>query len=147
MKDIIFDTLKPEYVSEIAQIEKLCFASPWSENQIMAETENPLTVYSVAIKDKKVIAYGGFWSVAGDAQITNIAVHPDYQGMKIGSRILENLLNEAKNRGESQLTLEVRESNTKAIKLYTKYGFEIVGTRKNYYEGTETAVLMTRFII
>lgn len=147
MEEIIFDTLKPEYVSGIAQIEKLCFTTPWSENQITSEIENPLTVYSVAVLDNKVIAYGGYWGVAGDAQITNIAVHPDFQGMKIGSQILENLLNTAKNRGDSQLTLEVRESNQKAINLYKKYGFETVGMRKNYYEGKENAILMTKLII
>ena len=136
MKNIIFDTLKPEYVSGIAGIEKLCFKTPWSENQIKNEIDNPLTVYSIALLNGNVVAYGGYWSVAGDAQITNIAVHPEYQGKKLGSKILENLLNTANSRGESQLTLEVRESNIKAINLYKKYGFEIVGTRKNYYEGT-----------
>ncbi len=146
MENIIYDTLKPEYIPGIAEIEKLCFTTPWSENQIKAEFENPLTVYSIAILDKKVIAYGGYWSVAGDAQITNIAVHPDFQGNKIASQILENLLNTAKNRGDSQLTLEVRESNQKAINLYKKYGFQTVGVRKNYYEGKENAILMTKII-
>lgn len=146
MDNIIFDTLKPEYVSGIAEIEKLCFATPWSENQIKSELDNPLTVYSVAVLDNKVIAYGGYWSVAGDAQITNIAVHPDFQGKKIASQILENLLNTAKNRGELQLTLEVRESNAKAINLYKKYEFQTVGMRKKYYEGKENAILMTKII-
>ena len=146
MENIIYDVLKPEYISGIAEIEKLCFATPWSENQITAEIDNPLTVYSVAVFNGKVIAYGGYWSVAGDAQITNIAVHPDFQGKKIASQILENLLNTAKNRGELQLTLEVRESNTKAINLYKKYEFQTVGMRKNYYEGKENAILMTKII-
>lgn len=146
MKDIIYDMLKPEYVSGIAEIEKLCFATPWSENQILSEIQNPLTEYSIALHNGKVVGYGGFWSVAGDAQITNIAVHPDFQGMQIGSHILENLLNIAKNRECIQLTLEVRESNTKAINLYNKYGFETVGMRKNYYEGKENAILMTKII-
>ena len=146
MDNIIFDKLKSEYVSGIAEIEKLCFATPWSENQIKSEIDNPLTEYSIAILNEKVIGYGGFWSVAGDAQITNIAVHPDFQGMKIGSQILENLLIIARNRDCYELTLEVRESNEKAINLYKKYGFNPVGMRKNYYEGTENAVLMTKII-
>ena len=146
MNDIIFDKLKSEYVSGIAEIEKLCFATPWSENQIKAEIDNELTEYSIAILKEKVVGYGGFWSVAGDAQITNIAVHPDFQGMKIGSQILENLLIIAKSRNCYELTLEVRESNEKAINLYKKYGFKTVGMRKNYYEGTENAILMTKII-
>ena len=91
-----------------------------------------------------LLGYCGFWEVSGEADITNIAVHPDYRRRGIAKKLLESAIREAKKRGLSLLTLEVRLSNTAAISLYENYGFRRVGERKRYYSNpTENALIMT----
>ena len=85
--------------------------------------------------------------MAGEGSITNIAVHPDYRHQGIASSVLEKLVSHSCDNKLEFITLEVRESNINAIKLYEKFGFEEVGRRKNYYSNNhETAILMTKYL-
>ena len=77
-----------------------------------------------------------------DAHITNIAVDPKRQRRHIGARLLLHQARFAADRGCSNLTLEVRKSNTPAQELYRRFGFVPAGIRKNYYEGVEDAIVM-----
>ena len=91
----------------------------------------------------QVVAYGGIWVILEDSHITTIAVHPDRRGLKLGEEMLIKLLDEAIAQGASWITLEVRESNDVAQKLYRKYGFTTVSTRRGYYsDNGENALVM-----
>ena len=127
----------------LAELDKICFAVPWSEKSFSDEAENPLATYYVAREDGKIIGYGGVWLVGDEGQITNIAVLPEFRKSGVASRILEKLLDRAKDC--YQVVLEVRESNLPAISLYSKYGFINAGLRKNFYHSpTENAIVMIR---
>lgn len=129
---------------EIAQIERHCFAHPWSEKQV-AETLNG-TFFIARAKNGKAVGYAGMTVVLDEAYVTNIAVLPAYRRRGIGERLLQSLLASCLEQGCSFLSLEVRQSNFAAQKLYEKYLFSPVGVRKNYYsEPTENAILMTRY--
>jgi len=80
-----------------------------------------------------LLGYGGFWHIADEAHISTIAVHPDWRGHKLGELLIWVMIREAIEQGARSVTLEVRISNTVAIRLYRKYGFEIVGRRRGYY--------------
>jgi ribosomal-protein-alanine N-acetyltransferase len=82
--------------------------------------------------------------VFGDeAHVTNIAVDPDAHRRKIASRLLFALVTEARRRGATACTLEVRVANHAAQGLYHQFGFAPVGIRKNYYAETgEDALIM-----
>jgi len=70
-------------------------------------------------------------------------VHPDYRGRKLGEEMLIHILDEAIANGASWITLEVRESNESAQRLYRKYGFTTVSTRRGYYsDNNESALVM-----
>jgi len=80
-----------------------------------------------------LLGYAGFWTIADEAHISTIAVHPDWRGYKLGELLIWVMVQEAIGKGAGVVTLEVRVGNQVAINLYRKYGFTIVGRRKGYY--------------
>ena len=128
---------------ELAELDKICFSTPWSEQSFKEETKNSLATYLLAKLDNKIAGYCGFWRVLGEAQITNIAVLPEYRRQKIASRLAEKMISLC---GEDeQIVLEVRESNIAAIALYEKLGFVKAGIRKRFYRNPdENGITMIR---
>lgn len=144
-------------IPAMLKIENLSFPDPWTEEMFKAEFANPLTRYFLAVKEsdavnegseresqEEVIGHLGFLCIAGECQINNVAVHPCYRKDGVGSELLELVLNTTEDEGISFWTLETRVTNTPAINLYQKFGFEIVGQRPGYYEDGTAANLMTR---
>ncbi len=135
-------------VEQVFEIEELSFKTPWSKEAFTEELEkNKLARYVVARIDGKVAAYGGMWMVLDEGHITNIAVHPEYRGQKIGEKIVLSLIEAARESNVNKMTLEVRTSNVPARNLYKKLGFIDFGVRKGYYSDTgEDAVIMWKDI-
>ena len=133
-----------EHSSQLAEIEKLCFSTPWSEKQILDELENPLAAYFVAVDGDVVAGYIGSQTVLGEACVMNVAVHPNYRGRGVSTLLMQALVDHCKATECTLLTLEVRESNEPALGLYRSFGFEVLGKRRNYYtEPKEDALIMT----
>lgn len=143
---ITIEYLKAEHLPFIEEIDSTCPHKPWSPAEFKKELENPIASYFVAVKDDKPVGYGGFWWVMFEAEITNIAVHKDFRKMGIATMIIEKMVEKCAQTSTSLLHLEVRESNESAINLYKKMGFVQDGFRKNYYNNTENAILMTKEI-
>ncbi len=149
MDDFKVYDMNTDNVDGVYEIETLSFTDTWSKKAFLDELKNHLAYYKVIVDEKtsKVVAFGGLWKVLDEAHITNIAVHPEYRGKKIGNMIVEALIELAKETGIAEMTLEVRASNEKAKNLYTKYGFKIAGIRKEYYQDNrEDAIIMWKFI-
>ena len=133
------------HLKALAQLERRCFSSPWSEAMLEEELYNPQASFLVAQgEDGQVLGYAGLQVVLDEGYIDNIAVHPDARRHGVASALLDvycrfgaaNL---------AFLTLEVRVSNTAAIGLYEKYGFHQAGLRPGYYQNPrEDALIMTR---
>lgn len=148
MTDISVEKMNISNVQGVKEICDLSFSAPWSLASLNTELNNNKAVYIVIKLRNKVIGFGGMWILFDEADITNIAVHPEYRGHNFGDIIVENLISEAKELGVTCMTLEVRASNTPAIKLYEKHGFSIQGTRKNFYENPrEDAHIMWNYNI
>jgi ribosomal-protein-alanine N-acetyltransferase len=128
----------------VLRIEGVSFTTSWPANAFSNEIrDNKLAHYFIGRLDGHVVAYGGIWVILEDSHVTTIAVHPDYRGLKLGEEMLLKLLDEAIAQGASWITLEVRESNDVAQKLYRKYGFTTVSTRRGYYsDNGENALVM-----
>lgn len=135
-----------EDVEEVFEVEKKSFPVPWSIQSFLQEIQNnKFARYVVAEVDGKIIGYGGMWNVAGEGHITNIAIHPDFRGRGYGNDIVHSLIQMAKKEDVLKMTLEVRESNVVAQKLYRKYGFVACGVRYKYYQdNNEDAIIMWR---
>lgn len=132
-------------IPQIAAIEKLCFADPWSEAALMRELHENAAMahYLVIAEDDRILGYGGYWQVFDEANICNIAVAPDNQGRGLGYQLMQALIAEFPARGVMYATLEVRASNERAIRLYRKCGFAEVGIRKDFYSHPrEDGILM-----
>ena len=124
---------------KIHEIEKLCFADPWSVKSILEDiSENEKAKYLVAAEGDQVLGYVGVWNILGEGHITNVAVKPQFRRRHIADLLIDQLLKEFE-----KATLEVRSSNEAAIALYEKHGFERIGIRKGYYENNgEDAIIM-----
>ncbi len=101
---------------------------------------NNYSNYLVYEEDKKIIGVINFHELKDYAEIIDIVVKKEYRRKKIATKLMNETL---KILGVIEITLEVRVSNVKAIGLYEKYDFKIVGTRKNYYKN-EDAYIMKR---
>lgn len=142
--DIEIREMAIEDIDGVLEVEKKSFTTPWSRESFKMEVEkNKLARYMVARVNDKVVGYGGFWLIIGEAHITNIAVDTDYRGKGIGNLLLKSLILLAGTLDCNSMTLEVRESNIVAQNLYKKYGFLPAGVRKNYYSDVgEDAIIM-----
>jgi len=142
------DELKPDYVEQIAELERTCFSEPWSAEAILDSFRSG-TVFFVALKDGLVLGYVGIKPVLDEGYITNVAVFPEYRNSGVAKALMNRLDRFAKDRELSFITLEVRESNTPAISLYSRFGYKNEGLRKNFYRSPlENAIIMTkRFVL
>lgn len=140
---ISFRSISAADIPAVEKMEAEAFYDAWSQNMLLNEINNELTTYLVMELEGKVIGYCGFWLVAGEAQITRVAVEEELRGQGFGTRLTAALINKAWELGAEAITLEVRESNLAAQRAYLTCGFASEGIRPNYYEDNhENAVIM-----
>lgn len=132
-----------EDLDSILEIENSSFSMPWSRKAFEGELLNEFALYRCLELDNKIVAYVGLWQVFNEGHITNVAVLPSNRGLGLSKILLTNLFEICADRGITRLTLEVRESNSVAIKLYESLGFYASGIRPNYYsKPVEAAIIM-----
>lgn len=144
MNECIIREMKIEDLDPIMDIESLSFTIPWSKESFVYElNSNSVAKYYVAVIENIVAGYAGLWRIMDEGHITNIAVHPEYRNKKIGERLVKKIFKVCDSVDINKLTLEVRASNTAALKLYEKMGFQREGIRKAYYhDNKEDAIIM-----
>ena len=108
-----------------------------SDYQITDNAFNKVLIYKL---DNKIIGYLDYSVMYERGEINYIFVLKEYRNQKIGSKLLEYMIN---NTNLDEISLEVNKNNTNAIKLYQKYGFREVNIRKGYYDGVD-GILMLR---
>ena len=136
--------MNTSHITQVAELEAMCFSMPWSEKAIENELTNPLSLWIVAIEGDIVAGYVGSQSVMGEADMMNVAVHPDYRRRGIAEALIAALVEKLRGNEVYCLLLEVRDSNDPAKALYAKLGFTEVGRRKNYYRNPKEDALILR---
>ena len=131
-------------VPQIAELEKLCFSDPWSEQSIASELENPLSLWLVAVEAGEVVGYVGSQTVLGETDMMNLAVAPEARRQGTGRALVLALVEALKEKESHSLMLEVRASNIPAQKLYASLGFSQVGRRPKYYVNPREDALILR---
>lgn len=140
---ITFRKMTAEDADAVAEIEIKSFSMPWSREDFFREANRDFAEYIVGEFDEKIVAYAGAWISFNEAEVMNVAVDENFRGLGIGKKIFAELIRVCKIRGATAITLEVRPSNSAAIKLYENFGLKSVGRRKNYYDNpTEDALIM-----
>lgn len=131
-------------IPAVAELEKLCFSSPWSAESLRNELENPLAVFLAAREGDRLAGYAGLHHVLDEGFIANVAVAPDYRRTGVARALVTWLIGFGREIGLRTITLEVRAGNAAARALYGSLGFADVGLRRGYYQKPpEDAVLMT----
>ena len=123
-------------IPSVHMIESQSFSNPWSDNTFRGEIQNTSVSFPLVVVRRpgdEVIADIIFWHIRGDVQVNNVAVRPDCRGLGLGEAMMRFAIAKVRTAGAEFMTLEVRQSNTAAVTLYKKLGFEVLGMRKNYY--------------
>ena len=143
----------PERIPEIVALDRVCLGGLWTASAYLREIESSRsTLLALDLKGSKeaksAIGIACLWAIVDEAHITLLAIAPNYRRQGLGQLLLLTLLKEAIARKLEWATLEVNVNNTKAIDLYQKFGFEVVGTRKGYYQpaGEDAAILWLKGI-
>lgn len=137
--------MNQEHVAWVAQIEQECFGSEaWSLRSVEGELHNPLSLWLVAMEGERVAGYVGSQTVCDETDVMNVAVTGSCRRQGVAEKLILTLTELLKAGGSRCLTLEVRSSNTPAIALYQKLGFQQIGLRKNYYRNPKEDALILR---
>jgi ribosomal-protein-alanine N-acetyltransferase len=142
---LVIQKMSKDDVDQVASLEKICFSDPWTKETFREELQLKIAIPLVVKLEEKVVGYTCLWHLDDQLEIANFAVSPDHRRKKIGEKIMNRILMEAKERACKSIVLSVRESNESAINLYSKFGFVEVGRRKRYYRlPTEDALTMVK---
>jgi len=147
--------LTPAEIEEITALDEICLGGFWQPEAYLREIDSDKsTLIALHLSElnsnthSRIVGMGCLWSIVDEAHITLLAVHPDYRRQGLGQLILFKLLEDAIARNLAWATLEVNENNLAATNLYQKYGFQVAGKRKNYYQpaGDDALVLWLKNI-
>lgn len=143
LKGLVIRDMKEGDIPEVAEIERSSFTMPWSEQLFFNELKNPRSVPRVAEREGRIAGYICASRILDEGHILNLAVRPSLRGLGIASALVGEMISYLKEEGCRFIFLEVRESNDAAKRLYEKFGFKVLGVRKNYYVSpVEDAVIM-----
>jgi ribosomal-protein-alanine N-acetyltransferase len=122
-------------LDQVTALEASCFSRPWKYNDFKDILTNPDRFYLVAVSSEKILGGIMLTNVAGEGDISNVAVLEEYRGNKIATALLSEIINFGKSEyGITDFTLEVRSQNAPAIRLYENEGFVSAGIRPNFYD-------------
>lgn len=132
-------------IETVYNIEKDAFSLPWSKGAFANSLDDEFQLFFVAEEEGHIAGYVGIMTVCKEVNITNIAVDKEKRRQGIANKLMDYVIQYARDNKDDIIYLEVRKSNEKAQKLYEKVGFEIIGERKNFYtKPVEDAILMSR---
>lgn len=145
-------------IPEVTVIDRMAFDTPWSPRSYQYEITESNYSHMVVLEKTPdsakptpkwrrlitgfaappesgtlIVGYGGLWNIVDEAHISTIATHPQFRGCGWGEVLLAGMIRRALALGAEYIVLEVRVGNNVAQNLYKKYGFEIAGTKPNYY--------------
>lgn len=143
----MLNQLTLDNIDELNELQSIFYEVFKQKNELINTlSNNPyVKIYTYSV-DKKVVAFIQYEYIYDRFELDNIFVLDNYRRQGIASILIEFMIREGLNKKISNITLEVRQNNTQAIKLYKKYGFIEKAIRKNYY-GHDNGILMEKEMI
>lgn len=143
----ILRNMTPQDIDKVMQIEEKSFTLPWSRESYMGELKNNFATYLVCDYEGETAGYGGIWVVFEEAHITNVAIDPDFRQSGMGTALMQELEQVARNKKANRILLEVRPSNEVALAMYGNLDYFPSGLRQGYYsDNGEDAIIMTKLL-
>ena len=145
MINLTIARMEREHLEDVAELERICFSTPWTYENLSDELDNDTAYFFVALDNDKLVGYIGVSVISDSCFVNNIAVYPEYRRQGVGKALMKIAILTADAMGTGFISLEVRESNYAAISLYRSLGFEEMGLRKDFYRlPKEHALIMTK---
>ena len=136
-----------KHIPALAELERLCFSTPWTEQGLREELDNRTAHFIVAETGDQVAGYMGVFVVCESCYVSDIAVYPQFRRQGVASALIKKASADAAVLGAQSISLEVRPSNEAAVKLYRSLGFDDIGLRKRFYrDPEEDALIMTKVL-
>lgn len=144
MEELTLVRMAERHLDALAELERICFAEPWTRKGLEAELSCDTAVFLVAECGGETAGYAGMHCVCGECYVDNIAVFPRFRRRGVGRALTRGLIERARERNAGFFSLEVRPSNAAAVSLYQSLGLREAGRRKNFYRfPPEDALIMT----
>lgn len=134
-------------LDEVAALEARCFTNPWTREMLARELaqSDVAHIFLLRFPDRRLAGFCSCWIVADELHVNTLVVDIPYRQRRLGVGLMAWVMDEAARRGATRATLEVRESNEPARRLYTSLGFEVVARRSRYYsQPVEDALILWR---
>jgi ribosomal-protein-alanine N-acetyltransferase len=144
MTPVVERLARPDDLDAIVAIEDASFHNPTPRSWYEAELARPdvCHVYVLRLPEVPVAGFAAFWRVGDEMHINNLAIHPTWRRRGLGGQLLVSVLDRARAMGIRHATLEVRRSNTAAMRLYERQGFRTASVRRGYYSQPEEDALV-----
>ena len=140
-------SMTEKHIPALAELERLCFSTPWTEQGLREELDNRTAHFIVAEIGNQVAGYMGVFVVCESCYVSDIAVYPQFRRQGVASALIKKASADAAVLGAQSISLEVRPSNEAAVKLYRSLGFDDIGLRKRFYrDPEEDALIMTKVL-
>ncbi len=136
-----------EDIDAVLGIEHASFSNPWTREMYLSELDNPGVAYFFLARGaaREVVGFCSFWRILDELHVNNLAVAPARRRQGVASALLSRVLDEGHRLGARRATLEVRQSNEHARRLYERFGFWVAGVRRGYYSNpVEDALVLWR---
>jgi ribosomal-protein-alanine N-acetyltransferase len=147
IENFTIELMREEDLGEVVRIENESFSDPWTRGCFLEDIKKELAYPAVVRIGEKLAGYTCLWRVEDELQIANIAVDKEHRRKGVAKRLLEWIIEQAVKKNCKSITLDVRETNSVAIRLYDQYGFREIGRRKKYYRfPVENAIIMEKKI-
>lgn len=147
MDNIVVRQMTIDDISQVVEIENESFSSPWTEKGFKESLELLYSKFYVAIINSEIAGYVGTYLMYDDIDITNVAVREKHRRKGVANKLIDMVIEYAKEKDASCINLEVRPSNMSARNLYKKFGFDEIGVRKNFYsKPVEDGIIMQKHL-
>ena len=139
---MILTKMQPSHIDGVKELLDTCFGdSSWSRDSIRSQLDKNVSYCAVAVDEDKVVGYIAYEIIVDEGSIVELAVLPEYRRKGVGRKLVELMLTSCD--GVRTVCLEVRASNTPAVRLYESVGFRPISVRRDYYDSPkEDAVIM-----
>ena len=133
-------------IPKAAAVDAKAFNKPWGSMSFADEIKKDYAHYFVCEDETEIIGYVGIWCLYETAELIRIAVNPSRQQNGVGSILMTEILNCARDCGCERMLLEVHAENTPAQSLYSKFGFSEISVRKGYYDGADARIMEKKLV-